>query len=452
MSNLRLRSDISYGLYDLETETPLLAVDLLYARKFVAFEDDAARVLGKLLSGKSVDELLNEIRSSSKENGDLYVKQTESFFKSVLPLIFEGFDGGDLAISQESAPPNDGSFELKIRNAHHLYTAVCELTNRCQLNCVHCYNSDHFGNKEMDTQHWLNTIMQLRKKGVYRITLTGGDPFVRDDIWTIIEHIRSLHMSFDVFTNGQFLAVRENAERLRDFCPHSVQCSVYGVSPETHDSVTQVKGSFERTVQCLRYFQDFNVPTALKTSILTLNEEEIIRIGDLARSLGATHQVDFNIVPKMSGDFSNKNLRICKENMVNLLLQKELPLYKGMEKMVLGKDRSGRTEDDILCSAGRNGICILRDGSVTPCIVFPLVLGRVTESSIDDILDGERMKAWLNARWSERKGKCVDCQDSAYCAFCPGNSFVEKGDYFTDNSCDCEITEARREALRVLNC
>ena len=133
---------------------------------------------------------------------------------------------------------------------------------RCQLRCVHCYNPDHSCNNELSAEEWKGVISQLRDLGIFRIILTGGDPFARKDIWEIIEHIRSLSMSFDILTNGQILSEPMNAERLRDLYPHSVQCSIYSSDPNIHDAITGTKGSFDKTYRCLRLFQSYDVPTA----------------------------------------------------------------------------------------------------------------------------------------------------------------------------------------------
>lgn len=450
LKKLELRCDVSYGLYGMGTEKPVLAIDLLYSRRFILFEDDAAVVLGKLIEGMTLSALYSEIRSRNGEKGEEYVEQTKRFLDLVLPSLFDVPGDSSLPIGSQADPVNDGSFVWKSADEDRLYGAVCELTHRCQLNCKHCYNPDHYGKGDLSTGEWLGVISQLREAGVFRITLTGGDPFARDDIWEIIEHIRSLSMSFDILTNGQVLGVRENAERLRNLYPHSVQCSVYSASPEVHDEITGVHGSFYKTRECLRFFKGYNVPTALKSPLLKCNFKEIAEIHRLANVLGATHQADLNITPKTDGDALPQYLRLSQKEMEEVLLNEDAPLYKGMEKLVR-MEYVKKCGNDSLCGGGHSSIAILHDGTVVPCLSFPLPLGSITEKPIEEILKGERMKHWRDTRWKERKGKCVHCQISDFCSFCPGDSMLEhNGDYLMDNKSDCEIAEARKNVYDIL--
>ena len=292
-------------------------------------------------------------------------------------------------------------------------------------------------------------IRQLRDLGVFRVALTGGDPFARKDVWELIEYIRSLSMSFDILTNGIYLSDPKNADRLMELLPHSIQCSVYGSCPETHDAVTGVKGSFDKTIKTLRYFQNHNIPIALKSPMLTLNYEEYGKINQLANVLGATHQPDINITPKADGGTSSQNVRLNAEQMLELHLEKGLPFRRGIEKLVQGEYVPKKC-DDPLCGGGRNSITIHHDGTVTPCLVVPYILGTIVETPIADILKGEQMKNWLGLQWSHRKGKCVDCSISDLCSFCPGDAYLEKGDYLMDNTSGCEIAGVRKKAFDIV--
>lgn len=109
---LSLRRDISYSLYDFETEKPVLAVDLLYARRFVLFEDDAARVLGNLIRGKTVSEVLAEIRVSDPVKGEEYADQTIEFLNNTAYLIFDIPGEKTIPFGGKSDPFNDSSFTL----------------------------------------------------------------------------------------------------------------------------------------------------------------------------------------------------------------------------------------------------------------------------------------------------------------------------------------------------
>ena len=87
-----------------------------------------------------------------------------------------------------------------------------ELTYNCNEMCVHCFNpgaSRNFDEKslrnkreEINLNHYRDLISDLNDLGVYKIILTGGDPFVKPKIWELIDLISNTNIVFDIYTNG----------------------------------------------------------------------------------------------------------------------------------------------------------------------------------------------------------------------------------------------------------
>src|SRR6266581_987989 len=76
-----------------------------------------------------------------------------------------------------------------------------DLTYRCNERCVHCY-LDHEDHGEMTTPEILGVLDQLAAAGVFFLTLSGGEIFMRKDLFEIVEHARKLTFSIKLKTNA----------------------------------------------------------------------------------------------------------------------------------------------------------------------------------------------------------------------------------------------------------
>lgn len=98
---------------------------------------------------------------------------------------------------------------------------MIELTYNCSEKCIHCYNpgasrsDQELGmrqiNKELTLDEYKNIIDQLYEQGLVRVTLSGGDPFSKKDIWELIEYLFYKDIVFDIYTNGQGYMVKRQS-------------------------------------------------------------------------------------------------------------------------------------------------------------------------------------------------------------------------------------------------
>src|SRR5258707_10288302 len=128
------------------------------------------------------------------------------------------------------------AFDMGVPISVHL-----DVTYRCNERCVHCY-LDHDDRGEMTTAEIKGILDQLAEAGVFFLTLSGGEPFMRKDFFEIVAHARSLLFNVKVKTNGLLIREKE-AQQLRALGVETVQISVYSQRPEIHDEITKIKGS-----------------------------------------------------------------------------------------------------------------------------------------------------------------------------------------------------------------
>ena len=99
------------------------------------------------------------------------------------------------------------AFNLGVPLAIHM-----DVTYRCNERCVHCY-LDHDDHGEMTTAEIKDVLDQLAEAGVFFITFSGGEVFMRRDFFEIVEYARRLMFNVKIKTNAVMIH-EEEARRL----------------------------------------------------------------------------------------------------------------------------------------------------------------------------------------------------------------------------------------------
>jgi MoaA/NifB/PqqE/SkfB family radical SAM enzyme len=148
-----------------------------------------------------------------------------------------------------------------------------EVTRRCPLACVHCYNNLPIGDREarageLTYEEHCRILDEITGAGCLWLLYTGGEIFVRRDFLDIYRYAKKKGLLITLFTNGT-LITPEIADYLQKWRPFSVEITLYGRTKETYEKITRVPGSYEKCVQAIRLLMDRNLPLKLKTMALT---------------------------------------------------------------------------------------------------------------------------------------------------------------------------------------
>jgi len=167
------------------------------------------------------------------------------------------------------------------------------VTTVCNLDCPFCFNNDILGSREeLSTEQMIDLLDQLAKtkSGLF---LTGGEPFVRKDIFKIIEEAKRRKMPVGVVTNGTLLG-EDDVKRLRDIGLDVVVISFHGTQ-EAHDKAVGHQGAFEKTLRALDLFRKYwPAPGPMINYVVTA--ESMVHLGDFLREVGARK----NVVTRLS--------------------------------------------------------------------------------------------------------------------------------------------------------
>ncbi len=165
------------------------------------------------------------------------------------------------------------------------------LTWKCNLRCHHCrpFLPQDGTLNFSDIKRYLNT---LEKKDSLFLHLTGGEPLVHKDFWKIASFASEKNFALILHTNGT-LITPEVGEKLKNLNFLQVSLTVLGGKAQTHDSITGVEGSFEKTMRALKILKEMGLEVVLSTTKLIDNQEEIPEMEKLAKNQG----VSFKSIP-----------------------------------------------------------------------------------------------------------------------------------------------------------
>jgi len=194
-------------------------------------------------------------------------------------------------------------------------SVIVVLTNSCNARCLHCHSYKIEKNpRELTAKGWGKVFGELRHwLGPVFLTLTGGEPLLRKDALSIVEHATRNGFWVEFLTNG-YAVDSAIAERLIRSGVKRVTISMDSTSPDVHDKIRGRTGFHEKARNAIRMLVEQNriqggdTAVRLKTAIMSLNLHDIVNIPPLAKELGAEGVLYQALEPVYySGQFQDEN-------------------------------------------------------------------------------------------------------------------------------------------------
>ena len=167
---------------------------------------------------------------------------------------------------------------------------LAELTYRCPLHCVFCFNPLDFAARqevELSTEEWLRVLRQGRELGAVQLGLSGGEPLVRDDLEDIVAEAHRLGYYTNLLTSGVGLSA-SRAAALKEAGLDHVQLSFQDSTREMNDFLSHTK-TFELKSRVARLIKEQGWPMVMNVVIHRMNIDHIDRIIGMAEELGAEY-------------------------------------------------------------------------------------------------------------------------------------------------------------------
>jgi len=187
------------------------------------------------------------------------------------------------------------------------FIAIWEVTQACDLACVHCRASAQPDRDpmELSTVEGKNLINQIAALKVPVFVLTGGDPIKRPDLFELIGHARAKGVRVSLTPSATPLLTKDIVVRLKDAGLARLAVSMDGASSETHDAFRGMSGSFARTLDAVRWANEIGLPAQINTTFSRRNIGEIDDIVALMETLKITLWSVFFLVPTGRGKLND---------------------------------------------------------------------------------------------------------------------------------------------------
>lgn len=288
--------------------------------------------------------------------------------------------------------------------------AQIELTSKCNNYCIHCYNYWR-GNKFRDQNKAYHesslsltgletAVSYLAQHQITALTFTGGEPLLKSK--ELLEGIK-LAKQYDItcsVNSNLTLMTPEIARRLKAAGLDSILASLHANDSAQHDTITQRKGSFGRTIRGIDICLKEGLGITANMVVSALNKDRVLDTGLLVKSLGVSSFSATKVSPCMGG-INFDEIDLSKEAYKKML--DDLLILEGEEGMhvdslisyplcALGNWEHYQKFIERKCAAGVTTCAISAEGDVRPCTVADEIYGNIFNETLGDIW--KRMTDW----------------------------------------------------------
>ncbi len=341
------------------------------------------------------------------------------------------------------------------------------LTGKCNLHCAYCfYHEEMQSRPDLPTEEWLSFFDELGRLSVRDVCLSGGEVFVRPDLWELIDAVIANRMRYSINTNGTLITEDTLARLdtgLRRQRLSGIQVSIDGSRAEVHDK-SRGHGSFDKAVRGLRLLKGAGFPVTVRVTVNRHNVEDLDNTARLLlEDIGIGSFGTNDAMPMGAGCENQKAIVLTPLQQVAAMkslarLEKEYngritasagPLakwrmYQEMERARATGEMAVRWKMGYLTACGcmYNKLSVHHDGLITPCnILARQVMGRINRDSLTEIWKTHPVLQALKDRRQipmTAVPGCEDCEWASYCnGSCPGLACEMTGEVNRANPHDC---------------
>jgi radical SAM protein with 4Fe4S-binding SPASM domain len=328
-----------------------------------------------------------------------------------------------------------------------------EVTRRCPLECLHCYNNLPMGDleakqRELSKEEHFRVLDELVEMGCFWILYTGGEIFARKDFLEIYTYAKQKGFLVTLFTNGTIIN-EQIADYLAEWPPFAIEITLYGRTRETYEALTAIPGSYDRCLRGIRLLKERGLPLKLKTVATSINKHEVSAMRRFAEEeLGVEFKMDGQINPRIDCSQSPLAVRLTPEEVVALDMSapQGVSEYRRLAKHDLENPPNLAQIDTVYhCGGGMSGFAINAYGEMGICVISQQETFSVRELGVRKVWEDSLLR--LRARKRTRVTKCIQCRIQSLCGMCPANGEMESGDRESPVEFLCHVAHLRAAAV-----
>ncbi len=333
-----------------------------------------------------------------------------------------------------------------------------ETTRACALACRHCRAEAVPGAdpNQLSFDEGVKFLKQITEFGdpFPQLILTGGDPLMRPDLYELIDEARKLGIGVSITPAATPALTRDVLAKLKEHGVEGLGLSLDGSTAGRHDSIRGVAGTFDRTIQAMKWAQELEMPLQVNTLVSAETSEDLPAIYELLKPFGVARWSLFFLIsvgrgkvlqPLSAGEAENLMGWIYETSKIApfVVATTEAPSYRrvALEKM----RENGMTGDEIRRSGpfrsfgirdGHGIVFVSHTGEICPAGFLPLVTGNIRQDSLVDIYRNSPTFEALHDP-TQFEGRCGHCQYHMLCGGSRSRAFEATGDVLgTDPLCE----------------
>lgn len=353
-------------------------------------------------------------------------------------------------------PVKHGGGPLAVDLDRNPIVVFWEITTACALACRHCRAKAQPQRHPLELsteecQRVLDELASFDHPPV--VVLSGGDAFMRPDLFDLVEYGSSLGLMMSVAPSATALVTHERLQRLKDLGVSRISLSLDGSNSENHDSFRGFSGSFQRTLEAMSTAREVGLSFQVNTTVSRQTLEDLPSIANLLKTTSAVMWDLFFLVPTGR---ANHNDVISAEEHEQLFkwiydIQSEVPfqvkttlgmhyrrvqVFKKISEMASeGEDVPALTRRNIrqlyrgvATNDGRGILFISHLGDIFPSGFLPISAGNVRRDSAVDVYRESLLFKFLRDP-AALEGKCGRCPFNEICGGCRARSYAITGDF-----------------------
>ena len=166
---------------------------------------------------------------------------------------------------------------------------LAELTYRCPLHCVFCYNPMNYAaiQNELTTAEWVKVMREARQLGAAQLGFSGGEPLMRDDLEELVDEAHRLGFYTNLITSGVGLN-EKRIQALKTAGLDHIQLSFQDSTQEMNDFLSSTK-TFELKKRVAALIKQYDYPMVMNVVLHRHNLPHIDKIIEMALSLEAEY-------------------------------------------------------------------------------------------------------------------------------------------------------------------
>jgi radical SAM protein with 4Fe4S-binding SPASM domain len=332
-------------------------------------------------------------------------------------------------------------------------SGAIEMTRRCPLACVHCYNNLPLNDRaayrrELTFDEHCRILDEITKAGCLWLLYTGGEILARKDFLEIYRYAKTKGLLISLFTNAT-LITSKIADTLVEWRPFLIEVSLYGRTRETYERITGVPGSHEKCMRGIRLLLQRKLPLRLKSVVLNANRHEIRDMKlFVEEELGVEFKFDPMINPRIDSSTGPLQARLQPDEVAELELMDEAraEAWRQFCRQYNGPVHAPGNSDELHhCGGGFQSFAIDPEGRLSMCVL--------SRSESYDLRSGSFRDGWENFLYKARhkkitrRTKCVSCEIKAMCGMCAAAGELEEGDPETPVDFYCHVAHLKAHGL-----